>query len=93
MGTDGQKKVTAINEQYIPIGYNGTLPFDVAPNTANPVLSNSLSTSELESSKSSSINLIVVVVIVMSMGTIGSLFFYFKKRKREIFEIRQANNI
>jgi N-acetylneuraminic acid mutarotase len=63
--------------QYIPIGY-GTLP---APSVATPTPTNILTTSEPEPSKSH-LTYIIITTLVITVGIIGSVVFYFNKKKR-----------
>ena len=80
VGTDGQKVATAVNEQYVPIGYNGVLPSATA-SAVPPTSSNSLATSEPEPYKPHSTCLIAVIVVLTVCVIMTALFFHLKKRE------------
>ena len=72
-GRTENQAASAVNEQYIPIGYKGVIP--------TPEPSNSLTTSESGSSKHPSAYLIVTILTVIIVKVVTGLFLYFKKRK------------
>jgi N-acetylneuraminic acid mutarotase len=67
---------TAVNEQYVPIGYSST--------PIGPKPSDSLITSEPEPSTSLQTYLLVVILAITTITIAMGMFFYFRKRKRGV---------
>jgi hypothetical protein len=80
VGTDGQKETTSVNEQYIPIDYQDTLPPVTSP-TTTPTQSNSHTTSEPEQSTSLTTH-IIVATVVLTVGIIGITYFFYSKKEK-----------
>jgi N-acetylneuraminic acid mutarotase len=81
------EQYSAVHEQYVPIGYHSTAYTTPAP-------SNTIAPSEsepLKSSESGSPNLpstyLIVIASTLTIGAVGGLVFYVKKKKQGIHEI------
>jgi hypothetical protein len=71
--------IFSINEQYIPIGYNGTIP----PVTSPPIVTESPNaTDEPSNPPEFFFNYVYIIVAVITSGVAGSLILYFNKKKR-----------
>jgi hypothetical protein len=74
---------SSINEQYIPLGYHGTLPSGTSPPSASTVTSSHIP-SEPESSKSFLTELVVVAIIFLTVGIIVIVALFYTSRKNRL---------
>jgi hypothetical protein len=74
--SDGQRVDTAVNEQYVPIGYSNTAYTTATPANSNPPKTTKPSDTPYEPS----LTYVIVAVLALTIGIIAmGLFFYFKK--------------